>query len=515
MADVSKEPPRQGAAKWINGIAREIAEVSRPDSHTSLWRILPVAAGASIILVITLIVLLWIVVAILSGLNAPDPQAVSRLLTAAISMTALIGASLGAVYAFRKQLLAEREGVRAEQQVYSERFVKAAELLAHERPSARLAGLHSLTSLADDWRQGRQSCASAIASYLRLPPPDDAGEREVRRTAWKSVHDRLMDPSATNSWHREELDFSGGTYQFVDLDSAMLHNTRVLFRDCIFKDGELRLTGVGLVGGRIDFTGSSFVNMKIFMVGMRLEDNSHIYLDDTKITDSDFYPVAVNIAGGSSMRVRSAEVHDSNFKFDADDLMSYMFQGRDSVIAGEVDFSESKLTNVSIRMHAYTLAAGRLFFSGAVTDNFRLSPPGTMEGHVYVNLDVKAMGPTEIRIGPGQIDGGDLRIRPLEGVPATLDVDFVNYQVLGGEVMVQTRQNVWKSFRFDHIGEIVGNLNFNLSFPPGVEVDVDLDPEDMYSARRARRRQQARREVGPPAGDDGGAVGTSGAAAVE
>ncbi|MEU7957709.1 hypothetical protein [Micromonospora humida] len=515
MADVFKEPHRQRTARWINEIAREVAEVSRPDSHSSLSRILPIAAGASIILVVALIVLLWIVVAILSGFKAPDPQAVSRLLTAAISMTALIGASLGAVYAFRKQLLAEREGVRAEQQVYSERFVKAAELLAHERPAARLAGLHSITSLADDWRQGRQSCASAVASYLRLPPPDEAGEREVRRTAWKSVHDRLMDPSAPNSWHREELDFSGGTYQFVDLDGAMLHGTRVLFRDCTFKDGELRLRGISLVDGQIDFAGSAFLNMKVFMGGMKLEKGSHIYLDRTKVSDSNFYPVAAKFASGTSLQVRGAEIRNSNFKFDADDLVSYMFQGRNSVIAGEVDFSESVLTNVSISMHAYTLAAGRLVFAETVTDDVCISAPGTMKGHVYVNLDVKSMGPTKIRIGPGEIDGGDLRIRPHVGAPATLDVDFINYRVLGGEVMVQTFQNVWKSFRFDHIGEIAGNLNFNLPFPASVEVDMDVNLEDICNARRASRRRQSRLDAGPPAGDDGSSAGTPGPAAAQ
>jgi hypothetical protein len=116
-------------------------------------------------------------------------------------------------------------------------------------------------------------------------------------------------------------------------------------------------------------------------------------------------------------------------------------------------------------MHVYTLDAGRLVFADTVTNNFHLSVPGTMEGHVYVNLDVNSIGPTTIRVGPGKINGGDLRIRPSKGLPATLDVDFINYEVLGGEVMVQCMQDVWKKFRFDHVGEIAGRLNFNLPFP--------------------------------------------------
>ncbi|WP_431976119.1 hypothetical protein [Micromonospora haikouensis] len=497
MAGVPRRPHIQRVTRWINGVAREIAEVSRPDSRSNLSRILPVAAGVAILLVITLIIFLWVVVTILSGFKMPDPQAVSRLLTSAISMTALIGASLGAVYAFRKQLLAEMEGVRAEQQVYSERFVKAAELLAHERPSARLAGLHSLTSLADDWHQGRQSCASAIASYLRLPPPDEPGEREVRRTAWKSVRDRLMDPSAPNSWHREELDFSGGTYQSVDLDDANLQGTKVLFRDCVFRDGELRLRNVNIMNGHIDFTGSSFTNMAVFMGGMKIDGKSDIYLDRTKISESEFHPVAVSLAREASISVTDAEVSKSNFKFDADHLLAYMSQARHSVIAGEVDFSRSVLTDVSIPMHSYTLRAGRLVFDDAVTDHFNMSLPGTLEGHVYINLDVKAMGPTAIAVGPGEISGGDLRIRPDKGVPGTLEVDFINYRVLGGEIMVQAVQNVWKKFRFDHIGEVVGRLNFNLPFPEGVEVDIDVEVEDIYNVRRLHRRRRTGPDTGP------------------
>ncbi|BBH68824.1 hypothetical protein ACTI_55090 [Actinoplanes sp. OR16] len=314
-----------------------------------------------------------------------------------------------------------------------------------------------------------------------------------------------MDPNAPTSWHREELDFSGGTYHVVDLDGAKLHDVRVSFRDCVFSDGELRLRNVDMDDGVIDFTGSTFTNMKVLMGGMRLNGGSHIFLDLTEITDSDFYPIAVKIAGEASIKVRESQIRKSNFKFDADDIVSYMFQRKYSIISGEIDFSSSTLRDVSIPMHTYTLDAGRLVFDNAATDNFHLSAPGTMKGHVYVNIDVRSVGPTTIRIGPGEINGGDLRIRPEEGVPATLSVDFTAYKVLGGEIMVQAIQNVWKKFRFDHDGEIAGTLNFNLPFPNGVEVDIDVDQEDIYNVRRPYRRRRpspkAISKGGPDSGD--------------
>jgi hypothetical protein len=226
--------------------------------------LLAFAAAAALSLVVLLSGIFWIILTVLSGFHAPGTERAPALLTAAISTTALIGASLGAVYAFRKQILTEKEGIRADQQVYSDRYIKSAELLANERPSARLAALHSLANLADDWPDGRSSCAMAICSYLRLPLADtasggaDLGEREVRRTAWKAIRARLEDPESARSWHGQEFDFSGGQFDNVDLDLIKVHSVRMQFRGCSFSDGEIRLRGVDLDDGVIDFSSASF-----------------------------------------------------------------------------------------------------------------------------------------------------------------------------------------------------------------------------------------------------------------
>ncbi|WP_406036498.1 hypothetical protein OG799_18705 [Micromonospora sp. NBC_00898] len=455
----------------------------RTSPYGGILRLLPIAAIAALSLTMILTLAYWLIVGVLSGFDAPNQQALSGLLTAAISTTALIGASLGAVYAFRKQILTEREGARADQQVYSDRYIKAAELLSNERAPSRLAAVHALANLADDWAQARSSCAAALVSYLRLPPPtsengeEDAGEREVRRTIWKTIRLRMQGPGEPTSWHDQGLDFSGGRFSAVDLDLVRLRKTKVQFRSCSFKDGEIRLRGSHLAEGSfIDFTDSTFENMKVLLQGVRIGEESLISFNKVRFKNCQLIMDGMNIGGGCELNFRQAEALDSAFLFDSDG-MEYWFQHQSSRIDGEVDFSESKLTRCRLPMHTYSLS-GRLVMHEAVTDDFRMSVPGKLHGHPYVNLDLKPEGSSRISIGPGSIDGGDLRIRPRGGKECTLEVDFQDYDIAGGEVFIAARHTVWKSFRFDAACARRGRFKLYGTFPSSVEVEIDrwLEP---------------------------------------
>ncbi|MER7587948.1 hypothetical protein ABTW72_10445 [Micromonospora sp. NPDC127501] len=466
---------RSGQVKLI--LLKRIAELGEPRLGSGFYALLPVAAATAIILFLVLFIFLWILIAILSGFNAPNDRTLPAVLTASISMTALIGASLGAIYAFRKQVLAERDGLRADQQVYSDRYVKAAELLAHERPSARLAGLHSLAILADDWKEGRVPCVMAICSYLRLPTLDlqaenpDAGEREVRRTAWKSIRTRLLDPTDGISWHQQEFDFSGGHFDNVDLDLTRLNDARIQFRNCVFRDGELRLRATKLTDVVLDFTGSSFHNMKVMLQGAELNDGAVVCFDETSVTNSSFELHQMSMKAESHLLVRRAQISDSAFKFDADDE-GFFFQRPASKVDGEVDFSESTLDRTRFSMHAYALT-GRLVLHEVRTNDVRISVPSRISGDAYVNLDVVSNGPTEISIGPGKLEGGDLRIRPRGGEPKTLEVQFNTFELAGGEVLIYPSVPYWKRFRFDLIHEQRGRLVISGDFDEDVDLDID------------------------------------------
>ncbi|WP_435589996.1 hypothetical protein, partial [Micromonospora aurantiaca (nom. illeg.)] len=91
-----------------SAVVKGISELGNPRLDGGLHLLLPIAAIAAVLLFVTFLLFLWGAVAILSGFTAPNEKTLPAVLTAAVSLTALTGASLGAVYAFRKQVLAER-----------------------------------------------------------------------------------------------------------------------------------------------------------------------------------------------------------------------------------------------------------------------------------------------------------------------------------------------------------------------------------------------------------------------
>ena len=55
--------------------------------------------------------------------------------------------------------------------LFNERFITAAELLGHSEEACRLAGVHAMAGLADDWTKRRQTCIDVLCAYLRMPYP--------------------------------------------------------------------------------------------------------------------------------------------------------------------------------------------------------------------------------------------------------------------------------------------------------------------------------------------------------
>jgi len=457
--------------------------LGEPKIAGGLHLLLPFAALIAVVLFFVLLAILWAVTSVLSGFKVPDERVLPTVLTVSVSLTALIGASLGAIYAFRKQILAEREGLRADQQVFSDRYVKAAELLAHERPQARLAGLYSLAILADDWDEGRAACAMAICSYVRVNSVQSVaevgpGEQEVQRIAWKSIRSRLLEIEENQSWHDQELDFSGGNYRIVDLDGIHLKGAVVQFRDCIFEDGEIRLRGAVIDDGTLDFTGSVFRNTNIRLSGVQLKGDARILFDRTTAADSLFAFDGMWIQDDSELRFRHADVQDSRLDFDVLEGSVEYHPAHAHTIDGEIDFSYSKFERTRISMWRLTFT-NRLVFESVETSDVEIDISGKIlkkEGFgrlVYLNLNVRPAGPTTIRMGPGSLSNGDLRIVPGRGGVATLDVSIYDFKLLGGELLVSAFNSCWEKIQIDLTGEQVGRLRIHGRFPSSAQVDID------------------------------------------
>ncbi|MFF3877120.1 hypothetical protein [Streptomyces sp. NPDC001978] len=136
----------------------------------------------------------------------PKPVNINDVLKATVTALTLIGAVLAGLYAYRKQLLAEGDAHRADASQLAERYTTAAEQLGHDQAAVRLAGVYALARLADDWEEQRQVCIDVLCAYLRMPyepdptaPEHKSGEREVRQTIIRVIHDHLQDPDTSTA----------------------------------------------------------------------------------------------------------------------------------------------------------------------------------------------------------------------------------------------------------------------------------------------------------------------------
>ncbi|MBQ1035351.1 pentapeptide repeat-containing protein [Micromonospora sp. C81] len=193
----------------------------------------------------------------------------------------------------RAKIETDRNGVR----LFNERFAKASEQLGSEKAAVRLAGVYAMAGLADDWREGRQTCIDVLCAYLRMPysPPPDASEegqapadddvpivdaesarsareeREVRHTVIRLVgrHLRLAGDDPT-SWRNYDFDFTGAMFDGGDFSdvtfsggrvsfaAATFGGGRVSFRRAIFIGGEVSFAAATFSGGEVSFRGATF-----------------------------------------------------------------------------------------------------------------------------------------------------------------------------------------------------------------------------------------------------------------
>ncbi|PZM93239.1 MAG: hypothetical protein DIU79_11100, partial [Actinobacteria bacterium] len=165
--------------------------------------------------------------------------------------------------------------------MFAERFGKASHQLSSDSADERLAGVHAMASLADDWADGRQMCIDALCAYLRMPytPPakphivsdDDAeepevadeaerarlAERRVRHTIVRVITEHLRD-DATVSWQGHDFDFSGALFDGADFSKAVFSGGRVNLSGAVFARGRNSFSGAEISGGQVSFSGAVF-----------------------------------------------------------------------------------------------------------------------------------------------------------------------------------------------------------------------------------------------------------------
>ncbi|MGW2780261.1 pentapeptide repeat-containing protein [Streptomyces populi] len=208
-----------------------------------------------------------------AGQEPPEPVDINDALKATVIALTLIGAVLTGLHAYRKQLLAEGDAQRADASQFAERYTVAAGQLGHDQSAVRLAGVHALTRLADDWEEQRQVCVDVLCAYLRMPYESDPtargykqGEREVRQTIVGVIRDHLQDPGSPDAWCTYRLDFTGAVFDGGDFSSSRFQGG-VSFKQAAFVDGGVSFRKARFSSGLVDFRGATFNGGTVTFVG--------------------------------------------------------------------------------------------------------------------------------------------------------------------------------------------------------------------------------------------------------
>ena len=177
-----------------------------------------------------------------------------------------------------------------------DRFAAAAAQLGDATPGMRLAGVHAMAGLADDWPENRQACVDVLCAYLRRRyEPDPGGradpairrrfeaEQQVRQTAMHVIAGHLREDAPT-PWAGLWLDlsgavfdgaydfagavFSGGTYAGFD-GATFADGCRFDFGGARFSGGEVRFRDARFLGCSVSFSEAEFSASRIGFVGAR------------------------------------------------------------------------------------------------------------------------------------------------------------------------------------------------------------------------------------------------------
>jgi uncharacterized protein YjbI with pentapeptide repeats len=331
--------------------------------------------------VIGLATLSWLALALLHHPKLPRSSPISLhdligVLQLVFASVAGAGALVALVMAYRRQRVAETVTAHDRTRVLNERFTAIAAQIGDQNPAVRLAGVHALAGLADDWPENRQTCVDVLCAYLRMPtepePGDDApagnrlafqSNREVRHTVIRVIAKHLRE-TAPVSWQGLDFDFTGVVFDAAEFVGAVFAGSEVSFADAVFS-GRVSFDGAKFVGGQVSFGGAKFVGGQVSFGGAKFAA-SQVSFYRTAFA-SGLVSFAGAVFAGGAVSFRGAEFSGADVKFlraafsgSTVDFHSAMFSG------GQVSFRDARFSGGNIWFGRSVFSGGKVYFVGAV-----------------------------------------------------------------------------------------------------------------------------------------------------
>jgi uncharacterized protein YjbI with pentapeptide repeats len=339
------------------------------------------------------------------------------------------GALVALIVAYRRQKVAEADSVHDRTRVFNERFTTIAAQLGDAQPAVRLAGVHAMAGLADDWKQNRQTCVDVLCAYLRLPYDPDQGNdadraertafranREVRHTVIRLIGAHLR-PGAAMSWQGLDFDFTGVVFDGGDFADARFSGGTVGFNGAEFADGLVSFGGAEFADGAVDFRDARFSGRAVHFGGARFSGSWVDFRGAVFSGGTVGFPAAEFSGGtvdfsrakfsGGEVRFRGAEFSGSTV-----DFKDAGFSG------GLVRFTLAGFSGSTVSFHAAGFSGGEVRFDAARFSRGR------------VHFDYAEFSGGTVDFGPAEYSGGFSGGAGFSGGV----VNFWNARFSGGQV---------------------------------------------------------------------------------
>ncbi|MFG2108829.1 pentapeptide repeat-containing protein [Micromonospora chersina] len=448
-----------------------------------------------------------------------EPRTLFDAAKVALTVVAGLGGVVALVVAYRRQGLNEAEHKREDAKLFTERFVKASELLGSEKAAIRLAGVYAMASLADDWPHGRQTCIDVLCAYIRMPQrltekharygrPAGAGskperletdtdsdvatdyigearynpreERQVRETVTRVIVDHLHEDAPTN-WFGHVFDFTGATFEDLDFGGADFTNCQLVFDDCIFY-GETNFSGSyfykcklsflsAIYAGRMSFEVAHFEDCDINLHG-DLTGEGEITFYASKIVSGEIDLTTPRGVGGLSFigtEIEGGTISLFNLDFAQDGTSASFGMSRSMLKGGTFRFLGGNFAGGTMYFNGLTVAGGDLIIGSDPTY-------GPTPEHARKRFRTNLSG-AKFSFWGARIEAGAIRF-----IDAELDGSEVNFEAIemsGGEISFPGSSFRSGSLVFSADSEITGGVvSFGEAEQHGANLQLEgLRPE--------------------------------------
>ena len=398
--------------------------------------------------------------------GAPELKNTVSVLQLVFATVAGAGALVALIVAYRRQKITEADSAHDRTRVFNERFTTIAAQLGDAQPAVRLAGVHAMAGLADDWEQNRQTCVDVLCAYLRLPYDSDAGDdttpadrtayranREVRHTIIRLIGAHLR-PGSVVSWQGLNFDFTGVVFDGGNFTGARFSGGTVNFDLAEFSGGEVSFYGAEFSGGWVRFSGARFTGGEVSFTDAKFT-GSTVYFAKARFSGSTVDFAEASFSGGE---VWFAE---ASFSGGTVGFVEARFSG------GEVNFFGAVFSGGTVDFAAARFSGGGVGFANAVFSGGAVGFGAVFSGG-KVGFDNAAFSGGTVRFSGARFTGGEVSFYGA-GFSGGM-VGFDNARFSGGTVRFSGARFTGGEVSFYGAGFSSGTVDFdntaNWAHPP-------------------------------------------------